>query len=183
MAQNQHTVFLSEQLLVETPAVGFDCGDCTACCTVLAVTELNKPMRVACQHQCRDGCRTYLARPAGCRQFNCLWLRGALRNLESATDSVAYLSIQISENPADETLRPDHSGVIWDYFIDGKDRLPHLVAFEVWTDAFRRSANFHFLERVSDQFRLRLSFRDGQWADVANREELASVLESRAEFV
>lgn len=83
------------------------------------------------------------------------------------------------ETPADESLRPDYSGVIWDYFIDGKDRLPRLIAFEVWTEAFRRSDNLNFLEQVSDQFSLRLSFRDGQWADVSNREELGAVLESR----
>jgi hypothetical protein len=182
MPNSQHLVFLSERLLAESPAVGFDCGDCTACCTVLAVTELNKPMRFACQHQCRDGCRTYLARPSGCRQFNCLWLRGALQQHKSATELVSHLPTQDSGNPADESLRPDHSGVIWDYFVDGKDRLPRLVAFEVWTEAFRNSDNFNFLQRVSDQFSLRLSFRDGQWAEVGNREELAAVFESRTDL-
>jgi hypothetical protein len=181
MLNSQLPAFLSEQLLAETPAEGFDCGDCTACCTVLAVTELNKPMRFACQHQCRDGCRTYLARPSGCRQFNCLWLRGALQQHASASVLISRSLLQDSAHPAEESLRPDHSGVIWDYFIDGKDRLPHLVAFEVWTQAFHHSDNFNFLKRVSDQFTLRLSFRDGQWAEVSNRTELAAVFESRTD--
>jgi hypothetical protein len=167
--------FLSvDQLLAERPAAGFECGDCTACCTVLAVTELRKPMRFACEHICRDGCRIYAERPAGCRQFNCLWLRGAIRSQNIPADS--------SVNPllaAVEDLRPDHSGVIWDYFVDSTTKLPCLVAFEVWTNAFQRSDVLEFLLQVCEQSTLRLSFRDGEWAQVSGRNELSEVLDSR----
>src|SRR5262245_12567524 len=87
---------LENELLAETPAADRRCGDCTACCTVLVVEELAKPMRWSCDHQAWGGCRIYEVRPETCRQFNCLWLRGAL--------------------PADQALRPDRLGVILDSF-------------------------------------------------------------------
>ncbi|MDB5386590.1 MAG: zinc/iron-chelating protein [Planctomycetaceae bacterium] len=167
--------FSADRLLAEAPAAGFNCGDCTACCTVLAVTELNKPMRLSCSHICRDGCRIYLDRPTGCRQFNCLWLRGALQNCAVQGDAPADV-----ENSINEALRPDHSGVIWDYFVAGTDRQPCLAAFEVWTDAFKRSDILEYLKSICDQSPVRLSFRDGEWAQVAGRDELMSLLESRS---
>jgi hypothetical protein len=168
------TILFVDHLLAEQPTAGFDCGDCTACCTVLAVTELRKPMRIACEHICRDGCRIYHERPAGCRQFNCLWLRGAIRSRNIPADSSVN-----AELAADEALRPDHSGVIWDYFVDSLTRLPCLVAFEVWTDAFQRSDVLEFLLQICEQSTVRLSFRDGEWAQVSGRNELSEVLDSR----
>jgi len=51
------------------------CGDCTLCCKVMAIEELEKPAGAWCTH-CRPGkgCRIYPSRPAECQSFNCLWL-------------------------------------------------------------------------------------------------------------
>jgi len=174
MPDCQTPVFLAQNLLAQTPAAGFDCGDCTACCTVLAVTELQKPMRFACQQICRDGCRIYSDRPAGCRQFNCLWLRGALR-APSQTQSHPDLM----PGPEDPLLRPDHLGVIWDYFIEGTSGIPCLVAFEVWTNAFQRTDVMESLVEICETMPLRLSFRDGEWANASCRDELEAVFKSR----
>ena len=54
---------------------GRHCGDCTLCCKVMAIEELNKPAGKWCRHcQPGRGCRVYDARPAECRAFSCLWL-------------------------------------------------------------------------------------------------------------
>lgn len=58
------------------------CGDCTACCTLLGVSSLNKPKNTKCEHQCKKGCAIYDKRPEGCRAFECLWLRGAFGPLD-----------------------------------------------------------------------------------------------------
>jgi hypothetical protein len=52
-----------------------ECGSCTLCCKVLAVTALEKPRGVWCKH-CRpgQGCGIYEERPLECRSFRCLWL-------------------------------------------------------------------------------------------------------------
>jgi hypothetical protein len=51
------------------------CADCTLCCKVMAIEELEKPAGRWCQH-CRPGrgCLIYADRPAECRAFSCLWL-------------------------------------------------------------------------------------------------------------
>ena len=53
-----------------------ECNSCTACCHVLNVKELDKPIRVDCPHQCKNGCRIYEERPESCRIFMCVWARG-----------------------------------------------------------------------------------------------------------
>jgi len=54
---------------------GRHCGDCTLCCKVMAIEELDKLAGKWCRH-CEPGrgCRIYENRPSECREFNCLWL-------------------------------------------------------------------------------------------------------------
>jgi hypothetical protein len=67
-----------------------ECGDCTACCTVLGVHELKKAPSTPCCHECATGCSTYESRPESCREFRCVWLDGAF----------------------EEHLRPDKLGLV-----------------------------------------------------------------------
>jgi len=139
---------LREALLsAPTPTADRACGTCTACCTVLAVDELQKPMRWACSHLAGDCCAIYADRPAGCRQFNCLWLRGAL--------------------PADDCWRPDQLGVIFDFFYHGPARTPRFVAMEVWTGAFEAPLARAALDEISAARPVDLSYRDGRWRSVS----------------
>ena len=55
------------------------CGSCTACCQGLAINELDKPGHQMCAHICDHGCDIYHGRPGSCRDFECLWLQGHLR--------------------------------------------------------------------------------------------------------
>jgi hypothetical protein len=51
------------------------CGECSACCKILAIDELKKPPSIWCQHvKIGQGCEIYENRPASCRKFNCLWI-------------------------------------------------------------------------------------------------------------
>lgn len=70
------------------------CGSCTLCCTVIRVSELDKPAGTRCAHAGR-GCAIYEARPHGCQVFQCLWL--ASQGRPEALP--AY-------------LRPDRTGVV-----------------------------------------------------------------------
>src|SRR5689334_21390336 len=54
---------------------GRSCQDCTLCCKLVAVFELEKPAQEWCQHcEIGKGCKIYEARPADCRTFYCGWL-------------------------------------------------------------------------------------------------------------
>jgi hypothetical protein len=51
------------------------CGDCSLCCKIMAITELNKPKHSWCDHVVKKrGCGIYQTRPHACRAFKCLWL-------------------------------------------------------------------------------------------------------------
>lgn len=51
------------------------CEDCTLCCKVLGVEELDKPAGRWCRHcDVGKGCTIYEQRPQECRDFRCLFL-------------------------------------------------------------------------------------------------------------
>ena len=64
---------------VETEQIkGRRCGDCSLCCKLFEIEELNKPKDKWCQH-CRPakgGCSIYEQRPQACAEFICSWLSG-----------------------------------------------------------------------------------------------------------
>lgn len=51
------------------------CQECTACCFVYTIPELQKPAGKWCD-KCHigHGCKIYEARPKVCERFECLWL-------------------------------------------------------------------------------------------------------------
>lgn len=57
------------------------CGGCTACCVVMGIAELGKPMHQDCPHLAApgSGCGIYATRPRECATFRCGWLGGLLR--------------------------------------------------------------------------------------------------------
>ncbi|HTU25735.1 MAG TPA: hypothetical protein VMF30_10075 [Pirellulales bacterium] len=57
------------------------CGECTACCTVMGVRELNKAPYQPCPHEC-GRCAIYESRPATCRSYRCAWLLGSIEGGE-----------------------------------------------------------------------------------------------------
>ena len=138
------TRVLEAELLSQTSAPGRECGRCTACCSVLAIVELQKPPRRACDHLCPSGCGIYEDRPASCREFHCLWLRGVI--------------------DADEALRPDRLGVMLDYFVMASSGESHLIAFELWSDAFETPLVQSLLAELSQTRDVHLSYRDGRWS-------------------
>jgi hypothetical protein len=54
------------------------CGDCSLCCKVLGIAELDKPKDTWCPNfVAGTGCRIYSDRPPSCRNFACSWLTDA----------------------------------------------------------------------------------------------------------
>lgn len=54
------------------------CGECTLCCKIVSLPELEKPANVPCHHcVLKKGCAIYDTRPQGCRDYTCLWLISA----------------------------------------------------------------------------------------------------------
>lgn len=54
-----------------------ECGECSACCTVLGIPSIEKPAWERCQHVCEGGgCGIYEQRPSECREWSCFWRLG-----------------------------------------------------------------------------------------------------------
>lgn len=52
-----------------------ECGECTACCTVMGVPTLSKPPYSPCPHALpKVGCGCYETRPKECQAFYCFWM-------------------------------------------------------------------------------------------------------------
>jgi hypothetical protein len=70
---------------------GRTCGDCTVCCTAMAIDkpEIQKEAGATCRH-CVGGCTIYETRPPLCREYHCGWRQLAI---------------------LDDSWRPDRSGV------------------------------------------------------------------------
>ena len=75
-----------------------ECGACTACCTLLPIEPIDKPVNTPCQY-CDGGCSIYNSKPETCTEFACAYLQ--------------------DENVS-EGLRPDKCGII---FIKRTDRI------------------------------------------------------------
>ena len=86
---------------VIAPIPGRTCGECTLCCTAMAIDkpEIQKEAGVTCRH-CQGGCTIRDHWPALCRDYFCGWRR---------------LKIM------DDNWRPDRSGVLAEVEQEGGD--------------------------------------------------------------
>lgn len=55
------------------------CGECSLCCKLPRIEQLEKPEGKWCSHcNAGKGCKIYESRPQVCRDFKCFWLAGHL---------------------------------------------------------------------------------------------------------
>jgi hypothetical protein len=108
------------------------CGPCTVCCTVISVSEMQKPNYCRCKHLTESGCGIYETRPGVCRTWSCGWLLGA-------------------EPWGDERHRPDNLGLIFT-----REQVPGLkdilmIVHEVWPGASQSSKNRYLLKKLAQK--------------------------------
>lgn len=110
------------------------CGSCSSCCTVLRVDELQKLGGVPCVHQDQSGpgCSVHAHRPAVCRGYHCLWLKGGLS----------------------EECRPDRLGAVLDVVHDGAQA--RLEIRECRPGAFEDSSE---LAEIAERYRVTMPVR------------------------
>lgn len=133
MAPQHRSESLVRTRLKAVRDTGRTCGDCTACCTVMGVDELDKAQWQPCA-QMRDrnddarrcgGCSVYSDRPASCAAFKCLWLAGLIL--------------------AREDDRPDRSGLV---LIPVENARQAVTAFELWKGAASRGPGKRLVDRL-----------------------------------
>lgn len=92
------------------------CGECSLCCKLMAVPEINKQAGEWCEFvqingKVRQGCACYEYRPKACRDFECRWLGSA---------KAGY--------PMPEEHRPDRIKAVFAGTGDGKTCIVHIDA-------------------------------------------------------
>jgi hypothetical protein len=67
---------MNDEAQAPKTVAGRSCGDCSLCCKLPQIDELEKPEGVWCRHCAprRGGCRIYDTRPTPCRVFYCSWM-------------------------------------------------------------------------------------------------------------
>jgi hypothetical protein len=110
-------------MINEKKVKGRHCGECKVCCTVMAVTEIEKPLRTDCKHLCEIGCGIYSERPESCQTFECMWLQGHIGN---------------------EDQRPEKLGVMFTWTKDNR-----LQAWEVWDKSFEDPKVKYMLNKIA----------------------------------
>lgn len=86
---------------------GRSCGECNACCIVLAVVsdEIQKPAKQACVHCSTRGCEIYDTRFSVCREYFCLWRKWEKLDADTRPDKVGILFQFVSEPENRNPLR------------------------------------------------------------------------------
>lgn len=106
------------------------CGTCTACCTLMGVEEINKPVYTPCSQLGASKCGIYAQRPRSCAEFSCLWL---------AEKGEMLL----------DTERPDQVGVMFDVSRPDTELGLALLARETRKGAFEEPVAKAMLQRLA----------------------------------
>jgi hypothetical protein len=83
-----------------------DCGDCTVCCTLSVVKELNKKAWEQCSHCVNNGCEIYGKHPQECKDFECAYLQGG-NNIELRPDKCGVMFFKNSDRIFTGVIVPD----------------------------------------------------------------------------
>lgn len=134
------------------------CGECRACCQVLAIPEIDKPFDTMCRHAGPGpGCCTiYDSRPKPCKEYLCLWKLGA-GTLEQ---------------------RPDQIGLVISPTRPGTPGYPGASVHELWPGAI--DANATYLHAIAQGHPL-LLVRDGRLSRVMGPEHVILGMKSEIE--
>ncbi|HEX9213549.1 MAG TPA: YkgJ family cysteine cluster protein [Bradyrhizobium sp.] len=92
--------------LPKTTRPARQCGSCNACCDILEVAGVDKPVNQLCRHwQTGTGCTIYDRRPQMCRSFVCAWLQGHLD--DEWFPATAGIVVHFSQDAVNVTVDDD----------------------------------------------------------------------------
>ena len=83
-----------------------ECGECSACCTLSVVEELNKKAWEKCTHCINNGCAIYGNHPKVCKDFECAYLQGG-SNIELRPDKCGIMFFKKTNRIFCGALVPD----------------------------------------------------------------------------
>ena len=85
-----------------------ECGECTVCCTLSVVKELNKEAGETCKH-CDKGCTIYGKHPQECKDFECAYLESGTTNVSLRPDNCDVMFFRKTDRIFVGAVVPDKS--------------------------------------------------------------------------
>lgn len=86
-----------------------ECGECTLCCTLCVVEELDKAAGAACVH-CDTGCEIYEDRPQSCRDLRCAYYQMEKANIAMRPDNLGVVFEKLDDDLMFGSVNPEHKG-------------------------------------------------------------------------
>lgn len=86
-----------------------ECGNCTLCCKLLPIKELNKETNVVCKHVCNNGCSIYGKHPTECSIFNCAYSQMEGVNINFRPDRCKVIFEKINDKLFFGTQDPEYT--------------------------------------------------------------------------
>ena len=83
------------------------CGECTVCCTLSVVEELDKKAGETCKHCISNSCGIYGQHPEVCKDFECAYLESKITNVELRPDNCNVMFFKKSDRIFTGAVVPD----------------------------------------------------------------------------
>lgn len=84
-----------------------ECGGCTACCTLLPIEAIAKPINTTCPYSTGKGCSIYDSKPETCTEFKCAYLEGDKIPVELRPDKCGIIFIKHTDRIFSGVLIPE----------------------------------------------------------------------------
>jgi hypothetical protein len=151
------------------------CGECSLCCTVLRVDDLDKLGGTPCAYLRREGsgCSIHQRRPEICRAYRCFWLKGGLEDddrpdrLGAVIDLVSAGGVPVMEIRQASVGSFDHSQRLIE--IADEFRAHHPVRVTDVADVMDPEREYRLLLAAGEEHRVRGDTIE-VWRDAAHQE-------------
>jgi hypothetical protein len=84
-----------------------ECGECTLCCNMLSIKELEKPVNTDCIY-CDHGCEIHGNHPKECSEFNCMYVQVTDIGIELRPDKCKVIFEKMTDDLIIGTLDARH---------------------------------------------------------------------------
>ena len=85
-----------------------ECGECTLCCKLLEVNEINKLAGNDCKY-CTTKCSIYSIRPIACKEFSCAYHQMKKVSKKLRPDKCGVIFEKLEEDLIFGTVDPSHT--------------------------------------------------------------------------
>jgi hypothetical protein len=86
-----------------------ECGECTVCCTLSVVKELNKKAGEACKYCISNSCSIYGNHPQECKDFECAYIESGTSNISLRPDKCDVMFFKKTDRIFVGTVVPNKS--------------------------------------------------------------------------